>query len=171
MTTHPVWPERPALFVAMGADHHLHVGRNARIRIPAQPARFAIRVIDDLARLDETADGVAVIDACDASPHVIVITEPESPIDPPNGLIYPTEQDAATRAGRPYMRQQSGGLLGTGAGSDSRISYDPAIWPWVGDPSSPPGHQVLLALLRQALVYARGEDDPLDGQTCDRRTA
>jgi hypothetical protein len=162
------WPARPALPVVMGPEGVFHVGRQARIRVPTASVPFAVQVVEDLSRMDETEEGVQVIEACEAIDRLITIAALEAPIDPPNGLIEPLDRVAATRAGLACGEFDAAGraLLGTGVGADSIIRYNPAEWPWANDPLSPPGWRVLLALLRQALVLARGEDEPGDDRAC-----
>jgi hypothetical protein len=161
-------PRRPALQVVMGPDGHLHVGQGGHIRVHATSVHFAACVVDDLCRIANSPEGTALLAECDALGHRISIARPEPPIEPPNGTIQPEDRSAATARGAATGQMSAAGdpILGTGAGSGSRICYDPAEWPWQGDPASPSGARVLLALLRQATINAKGADDPTDGRTC-----
>jgi hypothetical protein len=161
-------PRRPALQVVMGPDGHLYVGAGGHIRVHTASAHFAAVVIDDLCWIANLPEGAALLASCDVLGHRIIIATPKTPIDPPNGTIEPEDRSAATMAGGLTAPQGPGGdpILGTGAGSGSRICYDPADWPWQGDPASPCGARVLLALLRQARVNAMGADDPTNGRLC-----
>ena len=163
-----VVPRRPALRVVLGPDRHLHVGRGGNIRVQAEASDFAAAVIDDLCRVANSPEGAALIAECDALGHLISITSPDTPHEPPNGAIEPTDRQAATARGAPTCEATATAdpVLGTGAGSGSRICYDPAEWPWQGDPNSPSGARVLLAMLRQAKINAMGADEPTDGRTC-----
>lgn len=157
-------PRRPPLQVAMGPDQHLRVGPGGYIRVDAASVAFAAAVIDDLCRVAMAPEGRALLAECDALGRVIRIVRPETSIDPPNGTVEADSRRDATSAGRDIGQRTSDGepVAGTGAGSGSRISYDPEEWPWQGDPASPTGARVLAALLRQARINARGADDPAD---------
>jgi hypothetical protein len=161
-------PRRPALKVVMGPDGHLHVGPGGHIRVDAASVPFAAAVIDDLCRVANSPDGTALIAECDALGRRITIAKPAASIEPPNGTVQPDDRAAATAPGGPTGQAGETGdpVPGTGTGSGSRIFYDPAEWPWQGDPASPSGARVLLALLRQARVNAKGADNPTDGRTC-----
>jgi len=159
---------RKGLQVVMGPDQHLHIGCGGHIRVQVVSAHFAALVVDDLCRIRHAPEGEALLAACDALGHPVIIAPLETPIDPPNATIEPTDRRAATAAGRATGQVSATGepVLGLGTGCGSRICYDPAEWPWSGDPACPSGARVLRALLRQAWVNARGADDPTDGETC-----
>jgi hypothetical protein len=162
-------PRQPALQVVMGPDGHLHVGPGGHIRVHAASAHFAASVIDDLCRIANAPEGAALLAECDALGHRISIARPETPIEPPNGTVEPEDRSAATARSAVTGQESQAGepVPGTGTGSGSRIRYDPAEWPWQGDPASSSGAGVLLALLRQARINAKGADDPTNGRTCD----
>jgi hypothetical protein len=152
----------------MGPDGLLHVGPGGHITVDAASIDFAFSVIDDLGRIAALPDGAAVLAECDALGRRISIVKPDLPTEPPNGYIEPEDRQAATSRGRETGQTTADGepVIGTGTGSGSRICYDPADWPRPGDPASPERADLLLALLRQATVNAKGADDPTDGRTC-----
>jgi hypothetical protein len=161
-------PRRPPLQVVMGPEGQFHVGPGGHIRVHVVSVDFAASVIDDFCRIAALPEGAALLAACDALGRTIDVTRPEAPIEPPNGTIQPEDRPAATARGAATGQESATGdpVLGTGEGSGSLICYDPAEWPWQGDPASPTGARVLLALLRQARINAEGADDPTDGRTC-----
>ena len=132
----------------MGPDNHLHVGMHGNLRVQVASARFAALVIDDLCAVDDAPGGGALLAELDALGRLVVIARPDAPHEPPNGTVELLD----AMAGK--------------AGGGSRILYDPAEWPWLGDPACPDGAKVLLALLRQASANARGCDDPTDVRAC-----
>jgi hypothetical protein len=158
---------RPAIHVVMGPNRLLHVGPGGHIRVATKPLDYAFSVVDDLGNVVDLPDGEAVLAECDALGRSICIVKPDPPTDPPNGYVEPDDRRAATMRGIETGLATADGepILGTGTGSGSRISYDPADWPRPGDPASPGRAQVLLALLRQAAIYAKGADNPTDGRT------
>ena len=158
---------RAALQVVMGPNRFMHVGPGGHIRVDAKSFDYVFSVVDDLSAVARSSDGEAVLAECDALGRRISIIKPDPPTDPPNGYVEPEDRRAATMLGIATGEATADGeqILGTGSGSDSRISYDPSDWPRPGDPTSPGRAQVLLALLRQAAVYAKGADDPTDGRT------
>ncbi len=152
----------------MGSDRHLHVGPGGHIQVHAASAHYAACVIDDLCRIANAPEGCALLAECDALGHRIRIVRPETPLEPPNGIVEPENRSAATARGGLTGQEGPDGdpVLGTGAGCGSHIYYDPAEWPWQGDPTSPSGARVLLVLLQQARTNAKGADDPTNGLTC-----
>jgi hypothetical protein len=158
---------RPAIQVVMGPNRFLHVGPGGHIRVATKPLDYAFSVVDDLGNVVDLPDGEAVLAECDSLGRRISIIKPDPPTNPPNGYVEPNDRRAATMRGIETGETTADGelVLGTGTGSDCRISYDPSDWPRPGDPTSPGRAPVLLALLRQAAVYAKGADDPTDGRT------
>jgi hypothetical protein len=159
---------RPAVHVVMGPDGLLHVGLGGHITVDATSVDFAAAVIDDIGDIATMPDGEVVLAECDAVGRRISIIKPNPPTDPPNGYVEPVDRQAATARGRAtgLTREDGDAILGTGAGSDSLVGYDPADWRRAGDTESPLRAQLLLALLRQATVNAKGMDEPTDGRTC-----
>ncbi len=159
---------REAIRVVMGPNRNMHVGPGGHIRVAAASFDYAFAVVDDLSLIAGLPEGEAVFAACDVLGRSIAIAKPDPPTEPPNGYVEPDNRQAATARGVATGQATADGdpVLGTGTGSGCRISYDPSDWPRPGDPTSPERAQVLLALLRQAAVYAKGTDIPTDGLTC-----
>jgi hypothetical protein len=122
-----------------------------RVTIVSADTPFLVNVIADLGEIAHRPEGEAAFRQGDALGRRVVIAKPDPPTDPPNGWIIPDD------------------LAGDGCGST--IVYDPADWPWRGDPSSPSSEAVLLLLLRQANRYAAGQNDSGrdDGEKLERR--
>jgi hypothetical protein len=116
-----------------------------RVTIATTDMRFVTDVVADFGRIVHTPSGEEVIRQGDALGHGVIIVQPDPPTDPPNGWVIP---DDLALAG------------GSGAGTGSTIAYDPADWPWRGDPQSPSSAEVLTRLLRQANQNAAGKSDP-----------
>jgi len=148
----PVISPRPALPVIMGPDGKLHVGAAGMIRIDPTEAAFVQAVVSDLGRLAELPEGDHVLGDCDRLGRPVSIERPKVPTDPPNAWIEPVELAVAG--------------AGDGTGCGSRITYNPTDWPRKGDPGLPTGEALLLALLRQANIYAAGAADPTDPGPC-----
>ena len=156
-SSEPNYSARPgeAIRVARTANGDFAIGAG-RITIAAADIRFVTDVVGDLGRIVHIAAGAEVIRAGDARGHRVVIVKPDPPTEPRNAWIVPDDPAAATRAGVVV----GDAAAGTGRGSGSTIAYDPADWPWRGDPRSPSSAAILLLMLRQANRNAAGESDP-----------
>jgi hypothetical protein len=159
----PSYTARPgeAVRVFGDAEGGFGIGRG-RLTIAAADARFVAAVVDDVGRIVHSPEGEAVLRQGDALGRPVVIVKPEQATQPPNAWIIPDDLAAARPAGVaiPAEASAGGALRGTGAGCGSRIVYDPADWPWPGDPGSPASDAILLRLLRQANRNAAGLSDP-----------
>jgi len=132
-----------------------------RIMIAPDDIRFVTDVVDDLGRLVHTPAGEEVLQQGDALGRPVRIVKPDPPTEPPNAWTVPDDLAAAAAAGVSLGRAGDGSARsGTGTGCDSTIVYDPADWPLPGDPRSPSSVEVLLSMLRQANLNARGGSDP-----------
>ena len=130
-----------------------------RVTIAATDMRFVTDVVADLGRIVYTPSGEAVIRQGDAIGHKVIIVQPDPPTEPPNGWVIPDDLLAATAMGV-AIQAEGGPRRGTGAGCGSTIVYDPADWPWRGDPHSPSSAAVLMLMLRQTNRNAEGASNP-----------
>ena len=130
-----------------------------RVTIAATDMRFVTDVVADLGRIVNTPSGEEIIRQGDAFGHRVTIVQPDPPTEPPNGWVIPDDLAAATAAGV-VIQVGNTPRCGTGTGCGSTIVYDPADWPWRGDPHSPSSASVLMVMLRQANHNAKGASDP-----------
>jgi hypothetical protein len=160
-TAPPAYTARPgeAVRVFRDADGAFAIGVG-RITIAPGDTRFVSGVIADLGQLVRTPVGEEVLRQGDAIGGRVRIVKPDPPTEPPNGWIMPDDVAAATAAGLSLGRGEGGARFATGAGCGSTIVYDPADWPLPGDTGSPSSTAVLLLMLRQANMNARGASDP-----------
>jgi hypothetical protein len=131
-----------------------------RISIVRSKPPFAANVVADLDLLVRTREGQAVFTEGDELGHRVTITKPDLPTEPPNAWTVPDDLAAACAAGVLLGRSERSPQHGTGAGCGSTIVYDPVDWPQTGNPDSPSRVAVLLLMLRQANLNARGASDP-----------
>lgn len=131
-----------------------------RVAIVSDDARHLADVIKDLGRLVDTPEGGQALAEGDAIGHRVRIVKPERPTQPPNAWVLPDDLASAAAAGVRLAGDAGGARIGTGAGCGSTIAYDPTDWPRPGCPGSPSSAAVLLLLLRQANLNARGAADP-----------
>ena len=149
-TVRPAYTARPDEAVRVFRDDAGNFAIGAgRVTIAATDMRFVTDVVADLGRVIHTQSGEEVIRQGDALGHRVIIVQPDPPTDPPNGWVIPDDRALANGSG-----------VGDGAGTGSTIAYDPADWPWRGDPHSPTSGEVLTRLLRLANRNAAGESDP-----------
>jgi hypothetical protein len=131
------------------------------VTIVASDNVFQFDVIADLDALVDIAAGEEALDEGDQLAQQVRIIKPDAPTNPANAWTLPDDLDAACAAGAALGRGADGRpRFGTGVGCGSTIVYDPTDWPWRGDPHSPSSVEVLLLLLRQANLNARGQSDP-----------
>ena len=168
-TTRAILPQ-PALQVIMGPDGMLQIGRAGLIRLDPKDAMFAQAVIADLGNIAALAEGRELFARTDALGHVVSIVKPAVPTDPANAWTVPDDLAAATAVG--VDLSQPGGVgaiaMGTGTGCGSTIAYDPADWPWRGVADSPTSTDVLLTMLRQAVLNASGTSGSVQSWPGDR---
>ena len=157
----PAYTARPgeAILVFRDPGRSFAIGRG-RLTIQPADARFLNSVVKDLSRLVHSQAGEAALNEGDALGRTVSILRPDLPTAPSNAWIVPDDLAAACAAGVVLGRGQAGARYGAGGGCGSTIVYDPADWPVAGDPHSPSSAAVLLLLLRQANLNARGESDP-----------
>ena len=159
----PTAPRRPdytaqageAVLVFRDDDGAFAIGVG-RITIASDDIVFVNDVVADLGRLAHDAAGQAVLRDGDAMGRRVRILKPDPPTEPPNGWVIPDDLAAATAAGIVIP----GGSVGIGQGCGSTIVYDPADWPRHGDSGSPTSAEILLLLLRQANLNAKGRSNP-----------
>jgi hypothetical protein len=158
----PPYTARPgeAVRVSREADGDFLVGIG-RIAVAPDDVEHVDAVVADLGRLVHMLVGEAALRDGDAIGRRVRIVKPDPPTDPPNAWVVPDNPAAAAATGVALGRGPDGAVRhGTGTGCGSTIVYDPADWPLPGDPGSPSSIDVLLTLLRQANMNARGASDP-----------
>jgi hypothetical protein len=158
----PPYTARPgeAIRVTREAEGDFAIGVG-RLRIAGDDQGHVEDVVADLHRLALRPAGQKVLEEGDTIGRQVRIERPEPPTEPPNAWVAPEDVAAAAAAGTALGRGPDGSpRFGTGAGCGSTIVYDPADWPFPGDSTSPSSVDVLLLLLRQANLNARGASDP-----------
>jgi hypothetical protein len=148
-----------AIQVSRDGDRSFAIGCG-RLTIVPSDALFVSAVVADLGRLAHAHAGEAAFNEGDTIGRRVRIRRPEPRTDPPNAWTAPDDLAAACAAGVVLGRDERGPRYGTGTGCGSTIFYDPGDWPLPGDPQSPSSAEVLLRLLRQANLNARGGSDP-----------
>jgi hypothetical protein len=128
--------------------------------VDATDPSYGDRVVADLTDIVSTGSGRALLRRLRVSGRVVRVERPD-PTDPPNAWVRPENVLAATAAGEPTSTSPAGGAaVGTGAGSDSIVGYDPADWPSPINPASLASDAVLLALLQEACRQTEGSAKP-----------
>jgi hypothetical protein len=161
MSPRPDYTVRPgeAVRVFRDGDARFAIGCG-RVTIASGDVLFVSRVVADLGRLVHDPAGEAALKDGDALGRRVTIMKPDLATDPPNAWTLPDDLAAACAAGVALGGNGRAARRGSGAGCGSTIVYDPEDWPRPGDPASPSRVAVLLMLLRQANLNARGGSDP-----------
>jgi hypothetical protein len=126
----------------------------------ADPAH-AEGVVAALCDIFATKAGRALLRPIHASGRAVRIVRP-GVTAAPNAFARPKDLAAATAAGQPTGATSPEGrhVLGTGAGSDSVISFAAADWPNPTAPQWPSADAVLFALLVEAAAHVAGTARP-----------
>jgi hypothetical protein len=123
----------------------------------AEPG-YAGRVVADVTQIAGTASGRLLLERIRASGHRVVIEKPAE-TDPLNASVRPDDLRAAIARGVATGETDAGGqaMVGSGAGSDCIVTYDPRQWPNPVHPAVPSSDALLFAMLNEALAQLRGE--------------
>lgn len=146
------------LAVTANADGSLQVG--AGIRVAGGTPAYRDAVITDLATMDQTPGGHAVIDSLNTSGRTTTITPLTPPATPSNAFATPANAAAASVPGTPGTLDGAGNpIAGAGTGSDSTLNYNPSDWPDPTYRTKPPGDVILFHELKHADHNAHGTRD------------
>jgi uncharacterized protein involved in type VI secretion and phage assembly len=149
---------RHGLTVTANPDGSLQVGPG--IRVAGGDAIFRDAAVGDLARIDQTPSGHALIGRLNSSGHTTTI-QPR----PPGSTVANTgtgfaNQPASRAPGTPGTTDAAGNPLpGAGTGSDSTISYDPSDFPVPGTRTNAPSDVALFHEMTHADHGAHGTRD------------
>ncbi len=146
------------LAVTANPDGSLQVGPG--IRVSGGDPAYRDAVINDLATMDQTPSGHALIDSLNTSGHQTTITPLVPPQTPSNAFASPTNVTEAAAPGSPERVDGAGNpIVGPPAGSDSTLNYNPGDWPDPTYRTNPPGDVVLFHEMKHAEHNAQGTRD------------
>ena len=136
-------------------DQSFSVGPHGRIKVDGKNKSFADSTIGDLATIDQTPSGHALLGRLDNSGHNVTI----QPRTPPGGGQTSYANDVGSRApGTPGTVDGAGNPIpGAGTGSDSTISYSPGVYPY--GRTNAPGDAALFHEMTHADHAAHGTRD------------
>ena len=160
-----------AAFVTRAPDGMLQVGARpdggSGLLIKTENPAFADHVIEDLDKIRQTPEGEKKINDAILSDTPTVIQQPDAPTDPPSASTQADDPIGAIAPGFDTGRNTPDGkvIRGTGTGSGSTITYDPADWPRQGDPNSPTSDAQLGGMLDEAELYRNGRGGTSPGDT------
>ncbi len=126
--------------VARNPDGSLQVGNG--IKVAGDPG-YQDTVVQQLALMNQTRTGKAMLDRADASGHTVTITPETPPSNPPNAHAKPAN---ATNAGN-------------GTGTDSTVTYNPNEWPNPVNAPNTPGDVILFHEMTHAEHNSSGTRD------------
>jgi len=137
------------------ADQSFSVGAHGRIKVDGKDKGFADSTIGDLAIMDQTKNGHALLGRIDSSGHTVTI-QPQNPVADA-GTGYANDA-ASKKPGTPGTIDGAGNPIpGAGSGSDSTISYSPSFYP--ANATNEPGDVALYHELTHADHAAHGTRD------------
>ncbi|MBV9783198.1 MAG: hypothetical protein JO264_05205 [Acidisphaera sp.] len=148
---------RPALKVTLReAELQLHIGEGGWLRLDPRDGTYASEVIGALGSIATDENLAATLERIAAAAQPVLIARPPAATMPPNAWSRPADLRGATAAGLPTGLLDRDGMpvLGTGGGTGSTVSFDPADW------LPAQRHRVLHAALREAGMDAQGERQP-----------
>ena len=109
------------------ADQSFSVGTHGKIKVDGKDKNFADSAITDLATIDQTPSGHALLGRLDSSTHTTTIA-PQNPIA--DGGTRPANGAAARAPGTPGTVDGAGNPIpGAGTGSDSTVDFSPTFYP------------------------------------------
>jgi uncharacterized protein involved in type VI secretion and phage assembly len=149
---------RHGLAVTANPDGSLQVGPG--IRVAGGNAAYKDAVVNDLATMDQTPAGHALVQNLDSSGHTTTIQpRPAGSTPAATGTGYANEP-ASRAPGTPGTTDAAGNPLpGAGTGSNSTINYNPSDWPLAGTRTNPPSDVGLFHEMTHADHAAHGTRD------------
>jgi hypothetical protein len=137
------------------ADQSFSVGTHGRIKVDGKDKNFADSTITDLATMNQTPSGKALLQDLDNSGHNVTINKQTPVADAQTNYVTP---EAAAVPGTPMSTDAAGNVLpNAGTGSDSSIDYSPGFYP--GNKTNEPGDVALFHELTHADHAANGTVD------------
>jgi uncharacterized protein involved in type VI secretion and phage assembly len=136
------------------ADQSFSVGPHGRVKVDGKDKKFADDTITDLATIDQTPNGHALLGRLDTSGHTTTI-QPQNPIaDGGTSWTNP----GGSRPGAPGTVDAAGNPIpGAGSGSDATVSYSPSFYP--ANKTNEPGDVALYHELTHADHATHGTID------------